>query len=97
MTEKVTDIGSKRKSKETTLCMCVQCKHHWVADIGMRDRPPRCPECDSSKTIIDQLWEIPTGHTILTCHCGNKYYKLCKTSDGGIYWMCAACGSTSIN
>ena len=95
MTDKITDISSKRKTKESTLYMCVQCKHHWVADIGMRDKPPRCPECDSSKTLIDQLWEIPTDHTLLTCHCGSKYYKLCKTGEGHIYWMCVSCGGKS--
>ena len=97
MTDKVTDINSKKSDleAETTLCACLNCKMHWVAHIGMRDKPPECPTCGSRKTIIDQLWEIPDGDLLFTCRCGNKYYKLCSNADKGIYWMCAACGTVS--
>ena len=93
MTDKVTDIGTKRG--QTTLCLCVRCKHHFVGQIGMRDTPPNCPECDSAKTVIDQLWEIPLDHRVYTCDCGNKLYKLCLREDDSVYWLCVACGAKS--
>lgn len=88
--EKVTPI-----TKETTLCLCLTCNHSWPAQISMQDPAPKCPECESHRTIIDQLFEIPVGDVVFFCKCGNKHYKICKREDGSIYWMCVACGQSS--
>jgi len=94
MADKIIDIKSKKSDleAETTLCACLNCKMHWVAHIGMRGKPPKCPTCGSRKTIIDQIWEIPDGHTIFTCACGGKYFKLCRDQNAAGYSMCVACG-----
>lgn len=87
---KVTSI-----KKETTLCLCITCKHAWPTQMGMQDPSPKCPECKSRRTIIDQLFEIPLGDMVFTCKCGNKHYKICRQANDAIYWLCVACGTTS--
>jgi len=88
---KIIDI--KTKQKETTLCMCLNCKHCWPANINMTTPAPKCPECSSNKTIIDQLWEIDAGigESVYHCECGNKYFKL-GCSGKRFFNLCVACG-----
>ena len=83
--------------RETTLCMCLTCKIHWVANIGIHGTPPKCPTCESKKTIIDQIWEIPDGHTIFTCTCGGKYFKMCRDQVKAPYFLCVTCGQRHFN
>ncbi len=90
MNDKVTSIA-----KETTLCLCITCKHAWPARMTMQEPAPGCPECKSRRTIIDQLFEIPINDGVFFCKCGNKHYKICKREDDSIYWMCVACGQIS--
>ncbi len=89
--DNVVDLSKKREEQNphvTGTCICLGCKHEWVAVSPAGTTEFECPSCTLLKGVHKYLCE-PEDGIVWQCKCGNDLFVI--TTKGNA--MCPNCGN----
>lgn len=73
---------------------CLACGHQWHAVARVGVDALQCPGCDTIRGVFDGPMTMNSAYFVFTCGCENTFMRIFRhIGTGGIYVVCAACGT----